>query len=34
VCDAGGVPLAVTLTGANVHDSKVFEALLVSIGPV
>ena len=32
--DAGGVPLATTLTGAQVHDSKVFEDLIDSIVPV
>lgn len=28
------MPLAVVLTGANVHDSKVFEELVDSIAPV
>lgn len=32
--DASGVPLAVELTGAQVHDSKVFEQLVDSIPPV
>jgi transposase len=32
--DAGGVPLAVLLTGAHVHDSKVFEELIDSVAPV
>jgi transposase len=32
--DRNGVPLAVWLTAANVHDSQVFEALIESIGPV
>ena len=34
VTDAGGVPLAVALTGANVHDSKVLAELVDSIVPV
>jgi hypothetical protein len=34
ITDASGVPLAVMLTAANVHDSKVFEALIDSIAPV
>ena len=34
VTDRGGVPLAVALTGANVHDSKVFEGLVDSVEPV
>lgn len=28
------MPLAVVLTGANVHDSKVFEELIDSVNPV
>jgi transposase len=32
--DRSGVPLAVMLTGAQVHDSKVFEALVDSVEPV
>ena len=28
VTDAGGVPLAIALTGAHAHDSKVFEDLV------
>jgi hypothetical protein len=28
------VPLAIALTGAHVHDSKVFEVLIDSIAPV
>ena len=32
--DARGVPLATWLTGANVHDSEVFEALLEAIEPI
>jgi transposase len=32
--DRSGVPLAVRLTGAQVHDSKVFEALVDSVEPV
>ena len=34
VTEARGVPLAIALTGAHVHDSKVFEDLIDSIGPV
>jgi transposase len=34
VTDADGVPLAVALTGANVHDSKVLAELVDSIVPV
>jgi transposase len=34
VADRSGVPLAVILTGANVHDSKVFEELLDAIEPI
>ena len=34
VTDAQGVPLAIALTGAHVHDSKVFEDLIDSIAPV
>ena len=29
-----GIPLAVALTGANTHDSVVFEALVASIPPI
>ena len=32
--DRGGIPLAVTLSGANVHDSKMLEATLDAIHPV
>ena len=32
--DRNGVPLAVVLTAANVHDSKVFEELLDAIEPI
>ena len=32
--DRNGVPLAVVLTAANVHDSKVFEELIDAIGPI
>jgi hypothetical protein len=32
--DRSGVPLAVMLTGAQVHDSKVFEAWVDSVEPV
>lgn len=34
VTDAGGVPLTIVLTGANLHDSKVLEELIDSINPV
>src|SRR5919112_2668521 len=34
VTDASGMPLAIALTGAHVHDSKVFEDLIDSIPPV
>jgi transposase len=34
VTDRGSVPLAVGLTAANVHDSKVFERLLDCIEPI
>ncbi len=32
--DARGIPLATWLTGANVHESVVFEALLEAIEPI
>ncbi len=32
--DHNGVPLAIVLTAANVHDSKVFEELLDAVGPI
>jgi transposase len=32
--DAAGLPLAALVTGANVHDCKVFEELLDSVPPV
>ncbi len=32
--DASGLPLAVFLTAANVHDSKVFEQLLDTVPPI
>jgi transposase len=32
--DATGLPLAVLVTGANVHDCKVFEELLDAVPPV
>lgn len=32
--DRNGVPLAVWLTAANVHDSEVFEAVIEVVGPV
>ena len=34
VSDRGGIPLAVVLTGANVHDSKVLEEAVDSIEPI
>jgi transposase len=34
VSDRKGVPLAVVLTGANVHDSNVFEELVDAIEPI
>jgi IS5 family transposase len=34
VSDRRGVPLAVVLTAANVHDSKVFEELVDAIEPI
>ena len=34
VTDAAGLPLAVLITGANVHDCKLFEELLDSVPPV
>ena len=34
MADRRGVPLAVVLSAANVHDSKVFEELLDAIEPV
>ena len=34
VTDANGVPLAVMLTAANVHDSKVVEELVDSVLPI
>ena len=34
VSDRGGVPLAVVLTAANVHDSKVFEELIDAVEPI
>ena len=32
--DGGGIPLAAVLTGAQVHDSKVFEDLVDKVEPV
>ena len=32
--DGGGIPLAAVLTGAQVHDSKVFEDLVGTVEPV
>jgi transposase len=34
VTEGTGVPLAVVLTGANVHDSRVFEQAVDAIGPI
>jgi len=34
VSDRGGIPLAVALTAANVHDSKVFEELVDAVEPI
>ena len=34
IVDRGGIPLAALITPANVHDSRVFEALLAAIPPV
>ncbi len=34
ITDANGVPLAVQLTAANVHDSRVFENLIDAVPPV
>jgi transposase len=34
VVDRWGIPLAVTLTPANTHDSKAFEQTLDAIGPI
>jgi transposase len=34
VADRGGIPLAKLLTGANRHDSTVFEELLDAIPPI
>jgi IS5 family transposase len=34
VVDGGGVPLAVTQSAANVHDSKMLEATVDAIAPV
>jgi transposase len=34
VVDRGGVPLAVMLTAANVHDSMVFEDLVDAVEPI
>ena len=32
--DANGIPLALTLTGANVHDSRVLEEVVDAVPPV
>jgi len=34
VVEGSGIPLAVSLTAANVHDSMVFEDLIDGIGPI
>jgi hypothetical protein len=34
VLEGSGIPLAVSLTAANVHDSMVFEDLIDGIGPI
>jgi IS5 family transposase len=34
VVDKGGIPLSVTTSAANVHDSVVFEELLDAIKPI
>jgi transposase len=34
VVDRAGVPLAVTISGANVHDSKLLEAAVDAISPL
>jgi hypothetical protein len=34
VVDRKGIPLAVMLSGANVHDSMVFEDLIDAIEPI
>ena len=34
IVDGGGIPLAAELTGAQVHDSKVFEDLVDTVEPV
>jgi transposase len=34
VTDRNGIPLAMVLTAANVHDSKVFEELVDAVGPI
>lgn len=34
VTDANGIPLAIRLTAANVHDSRVFEDLIDAVPPV
>jgi hypothetical protein len=34
VADANGVPLAIVLTAANVHDSKMFEKLIDGVEPI
>jgi transposase len=34
VTDCNGIPLAVVLTAANVHDSRAFEELVDAVGPI
>ena len=34
ITDASGIPLAIRLTGANVHDSRVFEDLTDAVPPI
>jgi transposase len=34
ITDANGIPLAVQLTDANVHDSRVFEDLIDAVSPI
>ena len=34
IVDAGGVPLALLLSPANVHDSRLFEPLLDAVPPI
>jgi len=34
ITDAKGIPLAVRLTAANIHDSRLFEELIDAVPPV